>query len=205
MSYPPQNFPGSRPNINGQGQYCGPGNQNFPGEGPIGIPGPGSSVNGPYPNCGFNPTPSSSQNPCNPYPGVADWGWIPGQADIQPRTTFPYNDCQVKTPEGTVALMANVQLVINAINCNQVIPFGDYGGPNVYYFQTIDNGLGNIVYTIFDKATTLGLASFSVRFSSYAVIYQILFEPWPRSQIDLQFLILPPVPINSWPQGCVTP
>jgi hypothetical protein len=118
---------------------------------------------------------------------------------------YPYPLTSVCTAENTVALDANVQAVINAINTKSVIPYGDYGGPTVYYFQTYDNGLGNLAYTIFDKATTLGLSSFMVRFSSASTIRQVLFQPFPRSQIDLQFLILPPIPMNSYTQGIVLP
>lgn len=119
---------------------------------------------------------------------------------------FPFPQLNVSTPQNTVALDANVQLVINAINTNSIIPYGDYGGPNVYYFQTFQNGLANLVYTVFDKNTTLGLASFMVRYSSASIIYQVLFEPFPRSQIELQYLILPTLPINSSSgQGSITP
>jgi len=111
----------------------------------------------------------------------------------------------VCTPEGTIALQANVQAVINAINTNTVVPYGDFGGPNVYWFQTFDNGLGNLVYTIFDRNTTLGLASFMVRFGAAATIQQVVFQPYPRSQIDLQFLILPHIPRASYSNGTVTP
>lgn len=96
--------------------------------------------------------------------------------------------------DGSIALGANVQTVINAINTNSVIPYGDFGGPNVYWFQTFDNGLGSIVYTVFDKNTTLGLSSFMVRYGAASTIQQILFQQYPRTQIDLQFLILPIIP-----------
>lgn len=116
-----------------------------------------------------------------------------------------YPSFEVCTPEGTVALNANVQAVVNAINTKSVIPYGDYGGPTVYYFQTFDNGLGNLVYTLFDKNTTLGLASFMVRYGAAATIQQILFQPFPRAQIDLQFLILPHIPTASYKAGQVIP
>jgi hypothetical protein len=118
---------------------------------------------------------------------------------------YPYANYQVCTSQNTVALDANVQAVVNAINTNSVIPYGDYGGPNVYYFTTMKNGLGNLIYTIFDKNTTLGLSSFTVRYGTAATIKQILFLPFPRSQIDLQFLILPVIPTTSLVQGTVTP
>lgn len=111
----------------------------------------------------------------------------------------------VCTPQGFVALDANVQAVVNAINTNSVIPYGDYGGPTVYYFQTFENGLGNLVYTIFDKTTTLGLASFMVRYGSAATIQQVIFQPFPRAQIDLQFLVLPHVAVHSHHTGHVIP
>jgi hypothetical protein len=118
---------------------------------------------------------------------------------------YPYPNLNVCTAQNTIALDANVQAVINAINTNSVIPYGDYGGPVVYYFQTFDNGLGNLVYTIFDKDTTLGLSSFMVRYGSAATIRQVLFQPFPRSQIDLQFLILPTIPVASFSNGTVIP
>lgn len=111
----------------------------------------------------------------------------------------------VSTPEGYVALDANVQAVVNAINTKSVLPYGDYGGPTVYYFQTFENGLGNLVYTIFDKITTLGLASFMVRYGAAATIQQVVFQPFPRAQIDLQFLVLPHIPIASHHTGHVIP
>ncbi len=104
----------------------------------------------------------------------------------------------VSTPLNTIALDANVQLVINAINTNSVIPYGDYGGSSVYYFQTFDNGLGNLVYTVFDRVSSIGLASFMVRFSSASTIREAIFGQFPRSQIDLQFLILPALPISTY-------
>jgi hypothetical protein len=125
----------------------------------------------------------------------------------QPESRYPlsFPDKNVKTPEGTVALDAYVQYVVNAINSRQVIPLGDYGGPNIYLFQTFDNGLGNLVYTIFDKATTLGLASFMVRYGAEITIRQALFAPMSRSQIPLQFVILPCMPTADFKQGSVTP
>lgn|SRR5574337_393930 len=118
---------------------------------------------------------------------------------------YPYPNLAVCTAQNTIALDANVQAVINAINTNSVIPYGDYGGPVVYYFQTFDNGLGNLVYTIFDKDTTLGLSSFMVRYGAAATIRQVLFQQFPRSQIDLQFLILPNIPLSTVSNGTVIP
>lgn len=118
---------------------------------------------------------------------------------------YPYPLSAVSTSENTIALQANVAAVVNAIKTNSVIPYGDYGGSSVYYFSTMDNGLGNIVYTVFDKATNLGLASYMVRYGAASTIQQILFMPFPRSQIDLQFLILPQIPLASKANGVVIP
>ena len=115
----------------------------------------------------------------------------------------PYPNYEVTTSQNTVALDANVQAIVNAINTKSIIPYGDYGGASVYYFTTMNNGLGNLVYTIFDKNTQLGLASFTVRYGAAATIRQILFTQFPRSQLDLQFLILPPLPITSFTNGTV--
>jgi hypothetical protein len=118
---------------------------------------------------------------------------------------YPYPNLNVATSEGFISLVANVQAVVNAINAKTIIPYGDYGGPNVYYFQTMNNGLGNIIYTVFDKSTNLGLQSFMVRYGAATVIQQVLFQQFPKSEIELQHLILPKLPIVSQPQGSVTP
>jgi len=118
---------------------------------------------------------------------------------------YPYVNLAVATPENTVALQANVTAVVNAINGHRVIPYGDYGGPNVYYFTTMNNGLGNLIYTVFDKGSKLGLASFMVRYGSAATIQQVLFMPFPRSEMVLQFLILPELAIRSQSGGTVIP
>ena len=118
---------------------------------------------------------------------------------------YPYPSHLVCATDGTIALDANVQAVVNAINMHTVIPYGAYGGSTVYYFTTMCNGLGNLIYTVFDKGTQLGLASFQVRYGAAATIRQVLFEPFPRAQIDLQFLILPHVPICNPCNGTVTP
>lgn len=118
---------------------------------------------------------------------------------------YPYPNYGVSTPQNTVALGANVQAVVNAINTNSVIPYGDFGGPNLYWFQTANNGLGNLIYTIFDRDTTLGLASFTVRYGAASTIQQVVFQPCPRNQIDIQYLILPHIPAANATNGTVTP
>lgn len=107
---------------------------------------------------------------------------------------YPYQNVLISTERNHISLNANVSMVVNAINAGAVIPFGDFGGPNVYYFQTMSNGLGNIIYTEFDRNTTLALASYMVRFGAATTIRQVILEPFPKSQIDLQFVILPPIP-----------
>lgn len=118
---------------------------------------------------------------------------------------YPYQNLLVATSQNTVALDANVAAVINAINTNSIIPYGEYGGPNVYYFQALNNGLGNFIYTMFDKETTLGLASFMVRYGAATTIRDAILMPFPRSQIDLQYLILPYIPVPAAKQGDVIP
>lgn len=118
---------------------------------------------------------------------------------------YPYQNLLVATSQNTIALDANVQMVVNAINTNSVIPYGDYGGPNVYYYQTINNGLANLIYTVFDKETNLALASFTVRYGAATTIRDAILMPFPRSQIDLQFLILPPIPVRNTENGTVIP
>lgn len=118
---------------------------------------------------------------------------------------YPYPVYDVSTPQNTVALQANVQAVVNAINTGTIIPYGDYGGPIVFYFTVINAPLGNIAYTTFDRVTHLGLSSYTVRYGAAATINQILFQPFPRTELPLQFLILPQIPLTSYVQGSVIP
>lgn len=121
---------------------------------------------------------------------------------------FPYATLAVATPAGTIALGANVQAVVNALSVDAVAPIGDFGGPNVYWFQSFNNGTGNIVYTVFDRVTTLGLASYTVRYGSATTILQIVFEPFPRSEIGLLHVIMPNyngISVQILSTGTVTP
>lgn len=112
---------------------------------------------------------------------------------------YPYYINSAPVLQNTVRLESKVQEVVNGINSGQLIPYGDYGGDVVYVFQTMSNGLGSIKYTVFDRATHLGLSSFLVRFGAATVIKQIIFDQMPKNQIDLQFLILPKLPISFMP------
>ena len=94
-------------------------------------------------------------------------------------------------PHNTVALGANVSAIVNAINVGIVVPYGDYGTQYLYLFQAMNNGLGNIVYTIFDRVTKIGLSSYSVRYGAATTIRDIILMPFPKSEIALQYLILP--------------
>ena len=118
---------------------------------------------------------------------------------------FPYPVTQVATPENTVSLTAYVQYVVNAINNKTVIPLGDFGGPTLFWFQTLNNGLGSIIYTSFDRHTTLGLSSYMVRYGAASTIGQVIFGPYPKSQIDLQFPVLPKIPTPGKFLGKVIP
>lgn len=106
---------------------------------------------------------------------------------------------------GTLSLDSNVQYTINLINAGMLVPYGDFGGPNVYWFQTFENNIGNIVYTVFDRMSRLGIASFMVRFGAVTTLRQVLFSEFPRSTIQLQLLILPTVPYQVCGNGSVTP
>lgn len=115
----------------------------------------------------------------------------------------PYGSMAI--PLGTVQLSSNVQYVINLINSGALIPYGDFGGPVVYWFQTFENSLGNIVYTVFDRYTTVGLASFAVRFGAASTIHSVISQTACKSQIELQLPILPNVPFPVVSNGSVMP
>jgi len=106
---------------------------------------------------------------------------------------YPYQSQIVSTSDGTVAVTALVPAVLHAIKTRTVIPYGDYGGPNVYYFDAPSNGLGNIIYTVFDRDTNLGLASYTVRYGAATSIYQVIFGSFPKCNIDIQHLVLPKI------------
>ena len=119
---------------------------------------------------------------------------------------FPYQSQLVNTSQNTISATALVSSVVNAIRAGIVIPYGDFGGPNVFYFSAPNNGLGNIIYTVFDRETTLGLASYTVRYGAATTIKNIVFDQYPRGPIDLQMLILPKMPVPSpLPPGTIVP
>lgn len=117
---------------------------------------------------------------------------------------YPYPSNLVAAADGTVSISSFVKDVVTAINTDKVIPYGDFGGDKVYWFQTVKNGLGNIVYTVFDRETTMGIESVEVRYGAATTIGQAIFSPMPKGKIDLQFLLLPyqPKPQDT---GYVTP
>lgn len=118
---------------------------------------------------------------------------------------YAYSLLSVSTPEQTVALEASVPTLVNAMRAGLVTPYGDYGGPFVYWFDNMDNGLGNIIYTVFDRATDLGIASYMVRYGAATTVKQIISSPMPRSQIALRHLALPAIPDPVFDPGRVVP
>ncbi len=107
--------------------------------------------------------------------------------------------------KGHVALDANVPKLVDAIRLNQVIPYGDYGSAAVYYFSVPSNSIGNIIFTVFDRATGLGLSSTMVRYGAASTVRQIISGTGPRSTIDLQYFTLPIIPPAQPPVGQVIP
>lgn len=118
---------------------------------------------------------------------------------------IPYQSYAVQTPLNTVALDANVAALVNAINTGTVIPYGDYGKDILYYFSVLNNGLGNIIYTSFDRATTMGLSTFMVRYGAATTVRDIIFGQMPKSVIDLKYIILPKIPLQTQINGTVIP
>ena len=106
---------------------------------------------------------------------------------------------------GYVQYQANVQHTVNLINTGQIIPYGDFGEDVVYWFQTFENTLGNLVYTVFDRDTTIGIASYSVRFGSAATIGQVLRQTAGKGEVALQYGILPALPNQTPINGQVVP
>lgn len=118
---------------------------------------------------------------------------------------YAYTLLTVATPEHTVALDANVATLVNALRAGLISGYGDFGGPFVYWFDVMNNGLGNIIYTVFDRATDMGMASFMVRYGAASTVKQVISEPYPRSSIQLQHLVLPAVPAPRPTPGRVIP
>ena len=85
-----------------------------------------------------------------------------------------------------------------------MIPLGDYGGDTLYYFTTLGNGLGSIKYTVFDRSTHVGLASFLTRFGAATTVRDLLFYQAGKTTIPLEYVILPKIEYNfSQPPGDV--
>lgn len=104
-----------------------------------------------------------------------------------------------------VPLLATVTVVAQSIASGRMTPYGDYGTDHVYYFDPAP-GLGAIRWTVFDRETTLALASYTARYGAATIIQSIIFGQHPRTQIDLLHPILPKVPVaKSIPLGRVVP
>lgn len=129
--------------------------------------------------------------------------FTPNEAQCYSTGPTPYGAFNV--PSGTVQLNGNVQYTVNLINAGMVVPYGDFGGPTVYWFQTFENAIGNLVYTVFDRDTTLGLASFMVRYGAASTIGQVLTQSSGKSEIALQLMVLPQIPFPSPINGQVLP
>lgn len=110
-----------------------------------------------------------------------------------------------RTDLNTVSIDARVQDVVNCILTKSIIPYGDYGQETLYYFDVMPNGLGNIIYTTFDRNTTLGLSSFMVRYGAATTIRQVISLPLPGNSVELKHMVLPKIPIESSKNGLVLP
>ena len=121
----------------------------------------------------------------------------------QMQHNFPYiQPCNTRT----VPLSAYVSHVAHAINTGAMIPLGDYGGDTLYYFTTLGNGLGSIKYTVFDRNTHVGLASFLARFGAATTVRDLLFYQAGKTTIPLEYVILPKIEYNFLqPPGDVIP
>ena len=110
------------------------------------------------------------------------------------------------THQRTVPLDALVPAAITGINSGALLPLGDYGGDVLYYFTPTNNGLGSIKYTVFDRTTHIGLASFLVRYGAATTIRDIIFYQVGKTNIDLVYGILPKLNYDfPTPPGCVIP
>lgn len=116
---------------------------------------------------------------------------------------FPYVEpCNTRS----VPLNANVSNVVHAINTHVMIPLGDYGGDTIYYFATLGNGLGSIKFTVFDRATHVGLASFLARYGAATTVRDLIFYQAGKTSIPLEHVILPKIEYNfKHPPGDVIP
>lgn len=103
---------------------------------------------------------------------------------------YPYiQPCHTRS----VPLSAYVSQVIQAINSRSMIPLGDYGGDTLYYFTPLGNGLGSIKYTVFDRDTHIGLASFLARYGAATTIRDLLFYQAGKTSLTLEYTILPKI------------
>ena len=129
--------------------------------------------------------------------------------------THNTHNTQLATPDSTllglassrtIPLDALVPAVITGINTGALLPLGDYGGDTLYYFTPIGNGLGSIKYTVFDRATHIGLASFLVRYGAATTIRDVIFYQAGKTNIELVYSILPKLNYDfPTPPGCVIP
>ena len=96
----------------------------------------------------------------------------------------------------SIALSANVQKTVNAIDEDELNPVVDPGDGFIYVLNTSNKELGNLIYTVFNAETRFPDASFQVRYGTYHIVAQALWDPMPRSRLekiaDLEIPGMPP-------------
>ena len=100
----------------------------------------------------------------------------------------------------TIALDALVGPTINAINQGLIRPYMDPGGPLVFWV-TPTQGLGSVIITAFDRETSLGLESWSIRWGSASRFGDLIRREVGRSPVALTHTLLPwrpdPIPVRG--------
>lgn len=114
---------------------------------------------------------------------------------------YSYNLLSLTDQQGKIARTAQVAKVMDAIDLGLVAPAVSWTPDVIFLFQTHGRALGTIIYTVFDSATHLALASYQVRYGAAMLIEQVVGENCVKNQIALTHTVLPDSVLQSLNSG----
>lgn len=93
-----------------------------------------------------------------------------------------------------ISSKCNVMDAIYGIIAGDYSPIVD-NGIHYYYIDVEKWGNGTLYYTTFNKTTLEPVESWEVKFGSYHIMYQIIYDPLPKIKLEsIKHVTLPTLP-----------
>lgn len=83
-----------------------------------------------------------------------------------------------------VSVNSHVWQALNAIIKNEVRPVVDNGGDTIIVLNASQIGLGNLLYTFFNRYTGVPIASYGARYGAQHTVGQVVYYPFPKRKLD---------------------